>query len=473
MERTMPPTHHDGALQRNQTVPGGATKIPGAGLALTLLLLINLFNYIDRYILAAVEPDIRREFFGATEQADSGAAAQPEDPAAKAKTGLLATAFMVSYMVTAPLFGFLAERFSRWLLVAAGVALWSLASGASGLAHDWTISILGYSLALSAFTAMFLTRCFVGIGEGAYGPVAPALISDFFPVQRRGRVMAWFYMAIPVGSALGYVVGGWFAKLNPAGGSWRWAFFAVVPPGLLLGLWAMFMRESPRGAADPVAAAPRRPSLRDYAILLRTPSYAINTLGMTAMTFAIGAISYWMPGYLADEGVTTFLGFEPREFLGVVTVITGLTATLAGGLLGDALRRRFPGSYFLVSGAGLCLAVPCTLLMVMTPFPLAWLWVFLAEFFLFFNTGPANTILANVSHPSIRATAFALNILIIHLFGDAISPTVVGWIAGLFGGRLGPAFLALAGVMLLGGILWLFGARHLQRDTAAAPHQLG
>jgi hypothetical protein len=156
----------------------------------------------------------------------------------------------------------------------------------------------------------------------------------------------------------------------------------------------------------------------------------------------------------------------------VIIVITGLTATLAGGLLGDALRGRFPGSYFLVSGAGLCLAVPCTILVVARPFPEAWLWVFLATFFLFFNTGPANTILANVTHPSIRATAFAMNILVIHLFGDAISPAIVGWMAGFYEGRLGPPFVALSGVMLAGGLVWLWGARYLKRDTEAAPHQL-
>lgn len=451
----------------------GDKVVPGARMALVLLLSINLFNYLDRYILAAVEPDIRREFFGVAESVGpDGAVVISEDPAAKAKTGLLATAFMISYMLTAPLFGVLAERFSRWLLIAVGVTLWSLASGASGLAHDWTIHVLGVRVAMSAFAVMLITRCFVGIGEGAYGPVAPALISDFFPVARRGRVLAWFYMAIPVGSALGYVVGGWFAKLDPAGGSWRWAFYAVLPPGLLLGLWAILMREPPRGAADPLAAPPRRATLKDYATLLRIPSYVLDTVGMTAMTFAIGAISYWMPGYLTDQKVGPFLGFEAREFLGVITVITGLTATLAGGLLGDALRGRFPGSYFLVSGAGLCLAVPCTILVVARPFPEAWLWVFLATFFLFFNTGPANTILANVTHPSIRATAFAMNILVIHLFGDAVSPTIVGWIAGFYEGRLGPAFVALSGVMLAGGVVWLWGARYLKHDTEAAPHQL-
>src|SRR5260221_11210273 len=150
--------------------------------ALALLLAINLFNYIDRYILAAIEPLISDHFFAAT------------DDTAMARTGALATVFMVSYMVLAPLFGWLADRFSRWLIIAFGVALWSLASGASGLA--------------ATFTALVVTRVFVGVGEAAYGPAPPTIISALYPVEKRGRQLAFFYVAIPVGSAIGYAFGG-------------------------------------------------------------------------------------------------------------------------------------------------------------------------------------------------------------------------------------------------------------------------
>ena len=136
-------------------------------------------------------------------------------------------AFMVLYMVGAPVFGRLAESHSRWALVGIGVILWSLASGASGLA--------------ATFLGLLLTRCLVGVGEAAYGPVAPTILSDLYPVEQRGRILAWFYMAIPVGSALGYVLGGAVAdsSIGELGGrllgihaeSWRWAFFLVVPPG--------------------------------------------------------------------------------------------------------------------------------------------------------------------------------------------------------------------------------------------------
>src|SRR3954470_3809852 len=154
---------------------------PKPSRALALLLGINLFCYLDRYILAAIIPKIKAEFLAG-------------DADANGKAGLLTTAFLVSYMLTAPVFGWLADRFSRWVIIGCSVALWSLACGASGLA--------------GSFFALLLTRAFLGIGEAGYGPAAPTIISDLYRVEKRGAVLAWFYMAIPVGSAFGYVLGG-------------------------------------------------------------------------------------------------------------------------------------------------------------------------------------------------------------------------------------------------------------------------
>ena len=184
-------------------------------------MLINLFNYIDRQVLSAVESGMEETFFPDSEYPRDPKTNLREDKTIEGKMGSLNTAFMVSYMLIAPLFGFLADRLPRWFLVGVGVIAWSLATGATGLADTFTI--------------LFLTRCLVGVGEAAYGPVAPTVISDLFPVQKRGSVMAIFYVAIPVGSALGYVLGGQVTAW--AGGDWRWAFFVVVPPGILLGIW--------------------------------------------------------------------------------------------------------------------------------------------------------------------------------------------------------------------------------------------
>jgi MFS family permease len=324
----------------------------------------------------------------------------------------------------------------------------------------------------TTFVALLLTRCLVGIGEAAYGPVAPAIISDLYPVKIRGRVLARFYVAIPVGSALGYVLGGWVANsgigdwgaavLGAKAESWRWAFYLVVPPGILLGLWSFFMRDPARGQADHAhSTRPAGMRWRDYLIFLRTPSYVYCTLGMTAMTFAIGGIAFWMPYYLETRpgapAASTFI-------FGVVTVVAGLTATLIGGYLGDRLRGRFPGSYFLVSGVAMLAGFPVFLAVLETPFPWIWVLIFLTVFCLFFSTGPTNTILANVTHPSMRAAGFALNILVIHAFGDVISPVIIGLLSDWFQ-DMNKAFVVVGLMFLVAGVLWLLGARFLQRDT--------
>jgi MFS family permease len=415
--------------------PGENRTISGARSALFLLLAINLFNYIDRQVLAALEPDIRASFFSAN------------DVNAMTKTGLLGVAFFVTYMVSAPVLGLLADRFSRWMIVGSAVILWSLASGGSGLA--------------ATFGILFATRVCVGIGEGGYGPAAPTILSDLFPIQTRGRVMAIFCAAIPVGSALGYVIGG----LIGAHLGWRWAFYLVAPPGLLLGLFCFWQRD-PRVAADHVVQKSPRRSIRHYLNLFRTRSYLINCIAMTLMTFVTGGLGFWVPAYLryrnqsADVGMTIF---------GLITVVAGLVSTLLGGVIADKWRSRLPGSYFWVSGIGMLIACPIFIVSLYVPFPAAWIAMFLAIFFLFLNTGPSNTALANVSLPAVRATAFAVNIFVIHAFGDVQA----FWLLGYIGGHtnMHVAFLFVSGIILLSGVAWLLGVKYLPADTAAVEAQ--
>jgi MFS family permease len=376
------------------------------------------------------------------------------------------------------------------------------------------------------------------------------VISDFYPVKVRGTKLAWFYAAIPVGGALGYVLGGHMADMALPGGGWRWAFYLVVPPGIFLGVLCFLMREPPRGQADAGTINSRKAQFKDYMTLARTPSYVLNTLGMAAMTFAIGGIAVWMPTYIYErearwqltDDVMTELGkgpdpvpaealaklqplkgqqylpvvgwdqdqdglivaqlkvyLSPPEFdkyqaqildaartpklgaigvlFGAIVVISGFASTLLGGWAGDRLRARFPGSYFLVSAVSMLSAFPMLLLIIWVSFPMAWLFIFLAVFALFFNTGPTNTILANVTHPAIRASAFAVNIFIIHILGDVISPVLMGWIWDMRSmDRATARNLALAVVsvvVVLGGLLWMWGIKYLQRDTELAPTRIG
>src|SRR5436189_1848024 len=331
--------------------PVGKETMSGAHAALFLLLAINLFNYIDRQILAALEPDIRATFFATG------------DVNAMTKTGLLGDAFFVTYMISAPILGLLADRFSRWIIVGSAVILWSLASGGSGLA--------------ATFAILFATRICVGIGEGGYGPAAPTILSDLFPIEKRGRIMAIFCAAIPVGSALGYVIGG----LISARLGWRWAFYLVAPPGLLLGLLC-FRQRAPHGGEHTLLQTSPRRSLAEYLRLFRTRSYLINCIAMTLMALVPGGLGFSVPAYLRYRNQSPAVGVT---IFGLITVVAGLGSTLLGGVIADKMRSRFAGSYFSVSGIGMLIACPFFVATLYTPFPAAWVTMFFAIFFLFVN----------------------------------------------------------------------------------------
>ena len=422
--------------------PPAAPSLLSVRSSLALLLLINLFNYIDRYLLSAVEPLVRDELFG------------KDHPDAKFLMGLLAPAFLVTYMVAAPVFGRLGDRYRRWLIVALGVALWSLATGGTGLA--------------TTFGALFLMRVLVGVGEAAWGPIAPTIIADMYPASKRGWVLSWFYIAIPVGAALGVVLGGLIASKS----SWHWSFFLMAPPGIVLAILAWFRPEPSRGGveASRVDAQPLalKHALRD---LVRNRSFVMNTLGMTAMTFAVGGMSFWMPTYIhefrmlggTDEAGTAQLAKVTTTF-GAITVVAGLAGTLAGGWISDRLRTRMKGAYAAFSGIGMLAAFPCFLGVLYTPFPVAWVFMFLSIFLLMLNTGPTNTIIANVTPASVRATAYAANIFVIHALGDAISPPIIGLVTDRTG-DMNKAFLIVGGAIVISGLLWLLAARTLDADT--------
>ncbi|HWU39599.1 MAG TPA: MFS transporter, partial [Candidatus Acidoferrum sp.] len=235
-------------------------------------------------------------------------------------------------------------------------------------------------------------------------------------------------------------------------------------PGLLLA-WSVSRMEDPErgvleggGRSTGLRAAPRA---AEYFELLRTPSYILNCLAMTAMTFAIGGLAAWVPTYL-----TRVRGMELAQAnlaFGLLTLISGVGGTVAGGWIGDRLLRRVQSAYFLVSGAGLALSVPCAAAVILlNDRTWALLAIFLAEVFIFLNTGPLNAVIANVSRPQVRATAYAINIFVIHALGDAVSPTVVGMISDRVG--LSAAFWIAPGALALAAGFCFWGMRYLARD---------
>lgn len=386
---------------------------------LLVLTAINFLNYLDRYVLSAVLESIQLELGFEDSQG-----------------GLLGSVFMVVYTVAAPLGGVLGDRWNRNRMAAVGVGLWSLATVGSGLADS--------------YESLLATRALIGIGEAGYATVAPAIIADVFRPSERGRRLSIFYLAIPVGSALGYLVGG--AVGSEFG--WRAAFYVAGAPGLVFAIVAFFLPHPERGAMDEGEPEPSAPLMEGIRRVFRTPAWRINTVGMTLMTFAIGGIAFWMPTYLIreqglDEGAANMI-------FGGVTVVAGLAATLVGGVLGDRAFAKRQGGYFSVSGVGLLLGAPFALAMPLMPNLVAvFACAFVAEFLLFLNTGPLNAALVACVPASMRARSMAINVFFIHILGDALSPTLIGYLSDWKGLTIAVSMtslpIALSGLSLIRG----------------------
>ena len=305
--------------------PRARGLIGSAGAALAVLTFINLFNYLDRYVVSALVESLRRSELHLTDT----------------EAGSLMSGFLIVFAVVGPIFGFLGDRRSRPRLIAFGVACWSVATALSGLAWN--------------FASLFAARAAVGVGEAAYVTIGPSLLSDYFPRGERGRVMAIFFCAIPVGSALGYVVGG-FMDVHFG---WRMAFFVAGVPGLLLALLCLGLHDPPRGSQDdeetaqPPAAS--RPAA-NYLALLKNRPYALTIAGYAAYTFALGGLAYWMPAFL--ERIRHVPEKSATVSFGIIVVITGFVGTFAGGWLGDFCARYTQRAYLWISAAATLAAVP-------------------------------------------------------------------------------------------------------------------
>jgi MFS family permease len=398
--------------------------------ALGLLLVVNLLNYIDRQVLFAVFPLIKIDL-----------------RLTDTSLGFLGSAFMLSYMLVAPLFGWLGDHWSRTRLASGGLVVWSLATALAGYAP-------GYRTLLAA-------RATVGIGEASFGTVSPGLISDFFPKEHRGRVLSWFYVAIPVGSALGYLLGGVLGQRY----GWHAAFLLVGIPGLLLAVPIALLWTPPRGGDDPSPLAPKGNDTAGYAALFKNRSFVCNTLAMAAMTFAIGGLAQWMPSFLYR--VHSLDVAKGNTMFGATTVLAGILGTLAGGWLGDRWQKKNGKGYLLVSGWGFLIGTPFAAWAILaTDLTSCITAIFIAEFFLFLNTGPLNTVIINVSNSSVRAMAFAVNIFFIHALGDAVSPSILGWLSDRW--DLRSALLITPFAMMLAGVFCFICGRFVVHDMAQA-----
>ncbi len=462
-----------------------------------ILFLIHLLDYLDRNILTSLKPQICDPVTGV--QGMSG-----DD--SNTRWGALATVFLVSFSLFNPVMGWLGDRYRRMWLLASGVAVWSLATIGSGLAKD--------------YSHLVLARSFLGIGEATYGVIATTILCDLFRAEVRSRMMSAFYLAMPLGAALGIVLGPIIANRY----GWHNAFFIVGAPGMVAAFLVLFLPEPIRGASEGVDTKrlleqeKAGTTREDYVDLMVNSSYTYSVFGMAAYTFAIGGLLVWIPPYLvnarmvnlagaglidlASTGMDEIIKVRNAEqeraslYLGAVTLGASILGMTTGGWLADRLSKTRPGALFIVPGLAMLASIPFVILALLSKNQvLIYGSIFMAEALMFVNTGPCMAIVANVVQPNLRAAAFAISYAAAHFLGDIWSPVLIGKAADLFGqpdtmnssiGRVLKAIgaeptkmpwqqhpenlvaglLLVVPALLLSAIVFLAGARHLPREMA-------
>ena len=417
--------------------------------ALAVLTLVNFLNYIDRQVLPAVAPAMRKEL-----------------GLSQTEIGFLEDALLLSYVMLALVFGRLGDRYSRTRLMAGAAAVWSLATGLTALtdkspwlpaALQFRLPVLHYTVALSGVAlALCAVRALVGVGESSYSTITPTLIADYFPLRRRATALGVFQAAIPMGFALGYAIGGVLAYFF----GWRMAFVVVGLPGLITAVIVWRLKEPERGQSDresgptliahaeaaSESALKKEPWLRTCWRILSTRNWLLSTGGYTALSFVLGAFATWASSLLQEEKHMSAIG--ANVVLGVTTLAAGAAGTFGGGWIADRVAAKRRNGYFMVCAASSLLGVIPAILALVTHETYFFIpAIFFTVFFLFINNAPFHAILVNSVPPAIRASAMALNIVVIHSCGDLISRLGVGVLSdSLAVGRL-PMLAGLARIV--------------------------
>ncbi|XP_032517227.1 protein spinster isoform X2 [Danaus plexippus] len=425
-----------------------------------ILCYVNLINYMDRFTLAGVLGDVKDEFNIGDDYA-----------------GFLQTVFVIAYMVFAPIFGYLGDRYSRRRIMAFGVALWSLTTFVGSYIPDF------------AWFAVF--RGLVGIGEASYSTIAPTIISDLFVGNVRSKMLALFYFAIPVGSGFGYIVG---SAAGAAMGNWRYGLRVTPFLGALAVVLMLWVMENPeRGQAEESRMKPTSYQ-EDLKSLIRNPSFMLSTLAFTCVAFVTGALAWWGPDFIR-LGLTLQTGqevsIEGVSFkFGLVGMAAGALGVPLGSLLAQHMRTRTPAGDPLLCGFALLVSSPLVYLALFSTAHLAglsYLLVFLGMLTLNLTWSVVADIVLYVVIPPRRSTAEAFQILISHMFGDAGSPYLVGVISENLKRSLSPfeepsnsvkfrslqyALFITCFVEVIGGIFFLLTAIYIVRDKLRVEREI-
>jgi predicted MFS family arabinose efflux permease len=375
--------------------------IPGANKMLLVLTLINLFNFLDRYVLSAVLEPIKAELHIKND----------------GDMGRMATAFMLGYFLTSPIFGYLGDRLSRKKLMAIGVIGWSLGTCLTGIAQG--------------FSFMIFCRVMVGLGEASFGAIGPAVISDAFEAKKRNKAMTIFYLAVPLGAALGFALGGLIAAQL----GWRSAFFITGVPGFFLAALLFFVPEPERGQSEEGPVSTEKITVKRLWSLFSNREYLFVNLGYIFYTFAMGAFSFWGPAFL--NRVHGLDVADASLFLGPTLVVGGILGTIIGGYFANIWRERSPSGYARLLLISVLCAVPFSFISFLTENTLlSMVFIALSLIFLFQSTGPINTVIVESVAPNVRASAMAICIFMIHAFGDLWSPELVGRVSDQYANKL-------------------------------------
>jgi MFS family permease len=406
-------------------------SVAGATTALVLLTALNLVNYIDRYILPGVQELVKKEFRVSDSQ-----------------IGSITFWFFLTYMLSAPFTGWLGDHFPRKpLLIICAVAI-SLVNILTGTVH--------------VFDSLLLRHAILGIGEASLGIYAPALLSDFYPEEQRNRILTIFYTAIPVGAALGYLIG----EIIGSNYSWRMPFYVSAVPGLTIALLMVcLLREPVRGASEGIRDTQSvaqssffhkaLETLRLIGKLAVNPRYMYATLGMAMVTFSLGGISAWMPSFLQRSGFApTSVGIT----LGGITAVGGLGGTALGGWIAHRWLRTNHRALYLVSAWSAALTVPPAVLCFFGPRSTMLPALSVAMVLIFLGTGPLNAAIINAVPAGVRSSAIAIELLLIHLLGDTPSPKLIGIVSDRSTLSFGLGLTLVT--MLIAAVLLFIGARY-------------
>ena len=387
-----------------------------------LIFFISLFNYIDRQVLYAVFPLVKKELLLSDTQ-----------------LGLLASSFMIVYMCFAPLVGWFGDKYRRPSIIGISAIFWSAATILTGMVRT--------------FPQMLFTRAAVGVGEAGYGTVSPSYLAEWFPVGKRARVMALYALAIPVGSAIGYLLGGFLGQHF----GWRNAFYIVAVPGIFLGIAAMFLKETGEKTARPA----ERLTLGKYKKLLTNRPFLLVAFAQAVGTFSVGGLAAWMPSFFVRNfGLSVA---QAGLYFGAVTVLAGVAGSLTGGWLADWLRKKTKRAYFIVGYFSFFLSMPFGVMAVLAgELTQALAMIFLAEYFIFMHSGPYHAAIVEVIPVNMRSMAFALDIFIIHAFGDAVSPAIIGAVSDARGLSFA-IFLAVI-FLFFGGVSSILAGYFYEKD---------